>query len=78
VQINNRYKSTALLKVKQFLMCFLRQKSPVNLIYSRADNVNFNYKLAKQVLQSIALTFLYSSVLALNLCLNTATVNWDY
>lgn len=76
VQIKNRYKSTALLKVKQFLMYYFRNKTLMKLIYSRADNVKLNYKLAKQVLQPIALTFLYSSVLGLNLCLNTATINW--
>jgi len=38
-------------------MCLFTNKTPINLIYPRANNVNFNYKLAKQVLQSIALSF---------------------
>jgi len=58
-------------------MYFFTDKNPINLIYPRAKNGNFNYKLAKQVLQSIELMFLYGSVLGLNLCLNTANVDWD-
>jgi len=57
------------------LMYFFTDKNPINLIYPRAKNGNFNYKLAKQVLQSIELMFLYGSVLGLNLCLNTANVD---